>query len=253
LSTVAITMAGRGQRFRDVGYDVPKYEVEAHGRTLFRWAIESLRSWIDQGAQFVFLSRAEDAAAGFIAAQCAAAGVASHEVIELPGTTDGQATTALLAGDAVRAPADPFLVYNIDTYVRPGAMRAERARGAGWIPVFPGEGDAWSFAAADSAGRVTELREKVRISPHATVGLYWFGSFDLYADLYERHWSDPAAERAAGERYIAPMYTTLVESGADVWIDRLEPADVVPLGTPAEVDHFAAAPAPRSRQTKSTS
>lgn len=244
MSTVAITMAGRGQRFRDAGYEVPKYEIEVHGRTLFRWALDSLTSWIDDGARFVFLARAEDSAGDFISRECGAAGIASHEVIELPGTTDGQATTALLARDAVHDVAAPFLVYNIDTHVRPGAMRADRARGAGWIPVFPGEGDAWSFAAADSHGRVTEMREKVRISPHATVGAYWFGSFELYADLYERHWSDPSAERAAGERYIAPMYTTLVESGADVWIEQLDLDDVVPLGTPAEVDSFAAAAAP---------
>jgi NDP-sugar pyrophosphorylase family protein len=244
VSTVAVTMAGRGQRFRDAGYDVPKYEIEVHGRTLFRWALDSLQSWIDDGSRFVFLARAEDDASAFIARECGAAGIASHDVIELPGTTDGQATTALLARGAVRDAGEPFLVYNIDTHVRPGAMRAHRARGGGWIPVFPGEGDAWSFAAADDGGRVTEMREKVRISPHATVGLYWFGSFDLYGDLYERHWSDQDAEKAAGERYIAPMYTTLVESGADVWIEPLELDDVVPLGTPAEVDRFAAAESP---------
>lgn len=238
MTTVAMTMAGRGQRFRDAGYDGPKYMVEVRGQTLFRWSIESVRSWIDEGAHFVFLARAEDETKDFIARECEAAGVAGHEVILVDGTTDGQATTALLAQPAVRAPDEPFAVYNIDTHVRAGAMRADRARGAGWIPCFPAEGDAWSFAATGDDDRVVEVREKQRISPHATVGLYWFGSFAAYAELYDRHFTDHGDE--AGERYIAPMYNTLIARGGDVFIERLDLEDVVPLGTPDDVVRFEA-------------
>lgn len=245
MTTIAITMAGRGQRFRDVGYDVPKFAIEVHGRTLFGWALSSLRSWLESGAaRVVFVARAEDRVHPFLERHCAAEGVASYELVELAETTDGQATTALLAGAGVRDPDAPFLVYNVDTHVRPGAIRADDATGDGWIPVFPGAGDGWSFAAADAQGRVTVLREKQRISPHATVGLYWFRSFALYADLYDRHYALPGASDAAGERYIAPMYNTLIAAGREVRIAELALGDVVPLGTPADVERFAQAPPP---------
>jgi hypothetical protein len=239
VTTLAVTMAGRGQRFRDAGFDVPKFEIAVRGRTLFRWAMASLRTWTDAGAQFVFLAREEDEAEAFIARECAAEGIGAFDVVPVAGTTDGQATTALLAAERVRDRGAPFAVYNIDTHVRPHAMRAEAAHGDGWIPCFPGEGDGWSFAALGAGGRVTELREKVRISPHATVGLYWFGSFELYAGLYERHFGAGGEER--GERYIAPMYNTLIAGGGSVFIERLALADVVPLGTPAEVERFSRA------------
>ena len=237
MSTVAVTMAGRGQRFRDAGYDVPKYEIEVRGRSLFRWAMASLRSWTEAGARFVFLAREEDDADAFIARECAAEGIASFAVVPVAGTTDGQATTALLAAPAVADPSAPLAIYNIDTHVRAGAMRAEEAGGDGWIPCFPGEGDAWSFAAVGPNGLVTEVREKVRISGHATVGLYGFGSFEAFAALYERHFAAVGEER--GERYVAPMYNTLIAGGGRVRIAQLTAEDVVPLGTPAEVRRFA--------------
>jgi dTDP-glucose pyrophosphorylase len=237
VTTLAVTMAGRGQRFREAGFDVPKFAIEVRGRSLFRWAMASLRSWADAGAHFVFIAREEDDAEGLIARECAAEGIDAFDVVPVRETTDGQATTALLASERVRDRAAPFAVYNIDTHVRPHAMRAGAARGDGWIPCFPGEGDGWSFAALGDDGRVTELREKVRISAHATVGLYWFGSFELYAGLYERHFlAGSGAE--AGERYIAPMYNSLIDGGGSVFIERLAPEDVVPLGTPAEVERF---------------
>ena len=36
---VVITMGGIGSRFRARGYTVPKYMIEAKGKTLFEWAM----------------------------------------------------------------------------------------------------------------------------------------------------------------------------------------------------------------------
>jgi NDP-sugar pyrophosphorylase family protein len=37
-----ITMAGEGRRFREVGYTLPKMLIEAKGKTLLEWSIDSL-------------------------------------------------------------------------------------------------------------------------------------------------------------------------------------------------------------------
>lgn len=239
MTTVVLTMAGRGQRFRDVGYDVPKFAIEVKGQTLFRWSLVSVASWLREDPQLICVTRSEDSARPFVEEQCRLEGVHDPVVIELDATTDGQATTVLKARDAVLDREAPLVVYNIDTHVRPGAMDSARVRGDGWIPCFPGLGDAWSFAAADEAGRVHDVREKVRISGDATVGLYWFSSFALYEATYAIRYA-PGSELQAGERYIAPMYSTLLDQGRPVFLDRLAPEDVVALGTPADVDRFAA-------------
>ena len=240
---VIITMAGFGRRFLDAGYDRPKYRIDAHGRSLFAWSMLSLRSFIDEGAAFTFIVRAADEAGDFIRAEARALGVETSAVVELGAPTDGQATTAMLARDAVADRAAPMAIYNIDTFVHPDAMPASAMRGEGWIPCFPAAGDAWSFAAADADGRVSEVREKKRISPHATVGFYGFGSFDIYTDVYERHYADPA-NIEKGERYVAPMYNTLIADGADVFIHDVPLNSVIALGTPEDLERFLAGAPP---------
>ncbi len=232
---VIITMAGFGRRFLEAGYSGPKYRLVAHGRTLFAWSIVSLRSFIEEGARFTFVVRAADESEAFIRKEAGALGIASAAVLEIDAPTDGQATTALLAGDSLADPTAPIAIYNIDTFVHPGSLPASAVRGAGWIPCFPGKGDAWSFVDADASGRARNVREKQRISPHATIGLYYFSSFVLYKDVYRRH-----VELDAKERYIAPMYNTLIADGADVFIHSLPYEAVIPLGVPADLERFTA-------------
>lgn len=238
MTTVIITMAGFGRRFLDAGYTVPKYRIEAHGRTLFGWSMLSLRAFIAEGAEFVFVVRRADEARDFIVAETAKIGIARASVVELDEPTDGQATTAMLAAPGVAHPAVPMLIYNIDTFVHPDALPAT-PRGDGWVPCFPGAGDGWSFAKADETGRIHELREKVRISDDATIGLYWFSSFDIYAKNYTDYYSDPA-KLEKGEKYVAPLYNRLIDEDRPVFLHRVPFPAVIPLGTPAEVERFLA-------------
>jgi dTDP-glucose pyrophosphorylase len=241
---VVITMAGEGRRFREAGYDVPKYAIPALGRPLFSWSMESLRSFIDAGWRFVFIVRRADDARSFITAAAGTLGIAGFSLVELDAPTDGQATTALLAGRVIEDAASAIAIYNIDTHVEARALPVAAIRGDGWIPCFPGVGDGWSFVRLDeTSGRAVEIREKKRISPHATIGLYFFSSFALYRSTYERYYAVPEhLER--GERYIAPMYNPLVADGRAVHISEVPLNAVHPLGTPRELAHFLAHPPP---------
>jgi NDP-sugar pyrophosphorylase family protein len=237
MTNVVITMAGAGQRFRDAGYTCPKYCISVHGKTLFSWAMMSLASFIKEGAVFTFICRSEDTAAGFIEAECRGLGIHRYAVLQLDTQTDGQATTALMAESVLENQALPFLIYNIDTFVHPNAIDAARVRGDGWIPCFPGKGDGWSFAKADPSGKVLELREKLRISPHATIGLYWFSSFHLYKSAYHDYYCD-SSRMEKGEKYVAPLYNQLIGNSLDVFIHEVPYDMVIPLGTPQEVNDF---------------
>ena len=69
-------------------------------------------------------------------------------------------------------------------------MKYEDISGDGHIPCFHAEGDHWSFAKLDNAGKVIEVREKVRISDNCTFRAYYFSSAKLYEDLYQEYYVD---------------------------------------------------------------
>jgi len=245
--TLAITMAGRGSRFVAAGYDRPKYEIMALGLPLFDWSMLSLEAFRKDGWGFRFATR-DSAAEDFVRSRCAVLGITDIGFLHLDEVTDGQATTALMVAET--APADaPFAVYNIDTFVRPHAMTPPAPQScAGWIPCFPAPGDGWSFARCDDAGEVVELREKQRISDHATVGFYWFDSAARYRDAYVSYYA-VAGREEKGERYIAPLYNQIIAEGGRVSIIDLAMDDVGMLGTPDQVDAFKATPTDAALQT----
>ena len=230
---IVITMGGLGARFRKAGYALPKYEIEARGKTLFEWSLLSLKEFWQE--HFIFLVRAEDQAKTFIQETCKKIGLKQIHIIELDYLTKGQAETALYAEECWDA-QDSMLIYNIDTYVEPGHLKPSHMLGDGAIPCFYAEGTHWSFVRTDEDGRVVEVREKERISDNCSIGAYYFRSCDLYASLYRRFYGDGSPSMA--EQYIAPMYNALLADGGDVRLVEIAQEAVHVLGTPEELVAF---------------
>ena len=236
---VVITMGGLGSRFRKAGYTVPKYMIDAKGKTLFEWSLISLEGYLDRVDKFVFLAMEDETVdvEGFVRGKCAELGIENYELILLDHLTDGQATTALLA-NKYWDPSHALLVYNIDTYVEAGEMNWQELKGDGFIPCFQADGDHWSFVRLDGEGRVVEIKEKQRISPYCTLGAYYFRTCQLYEDLYHEYYDVPRDDLVNGEKYIAPLYDYLLSKGGDIYISDIAPERVHVLGTPEELEAF---------------
>lgn len=233
---VIITMAGLGSRFRQAGYKIPKYMIEAKGKTLFEWSMDSLLGYNEHVSKYIFVVRREDQAAEFIREQSRRYGIQDSEILEIDHMTDGQATTCMLAIPRCD-PEEPVLIYNIDTYVEPYEMKYADILGDGHIPCFHAEGEHWSFARLDEKGNVAEVREKVRISDNCTLGAYYFSSAGLYQRLYEEYYADDS-RMEKNEKYIAPMYNYMIEKGLSVTISLVDAEKVHVLGTPEELQEF---------------
>lgn len=235
---VVITMGGLGSRFRKEGYTVPKYMIEAKGKTLFEWSMISLDGYKKDVNQYIFIAMKEEGIdmEGFIKEKCQELEIDNYHLILLDYLTDGQATTATLA-EKYWNKEHALLIYNIDTYVEPGQMNSEELKGDGFIPCFKAEGDHWSFVRLDEQERVVEIKEKQRISDHCTLGAYYFKTCGLYKKLYDEYYSEEK-NLVKGEKYVAPLYDYLLSKGGEIYISDIAPERVHVLGTPEELQFF---------------
>lgn len=235
---IVITMGGLGSRFRKMGYKVPKYMIDAKGKSLFEWSMISLEGYKENVAQYIFIAMKDEECdvESFISKKCEELGIKDYHVILLDYLTDGQATTAMMA-EKYWNPGHALLIYNIDTYVEAGEMNSAELRGDGFIPCFQAEGDHWSFVRLDDSGKVVEIKEKKRISNYCTLGAYYFKTCSLYKQLYDEYYSK-TTELVNGEKYVAPLYDYLLSKNGEIYISDVKPERVHVLGTPEELQAF---------------
>ena len=209
---IVITMAGLGLRFREAGYNVPKYMIEVKGKTLFEWSMDSLRDVLKDAGSCIFVALKDNEVDvdDFIRTKCKSMGINSYSLVLLDEVTDGQATTAMSVSD-MWDDNHSLLIYNIDTYVEPGEIIPEDFRGDGFIPCFKALGDHWSFVRLDESGRAVEIKEKKRISDNCTIGAYYFRTCKLFKHLYETYYENKVESKT--EKYVAPLYNHLLEEG----------------------------------------
>lgn len=242
---IVIPMAGHSRRFREAGYDRPKYELPLQGESLFARCVRSFERYFDS-ERFLFVARREFEAERFVATECKRLGIRDYRTVTLDRPTRGQAETVLLGlRQAACDGNDALLVFNIDT-IRPGyAFPAEALDADGYLDVVRAQGEHWSFVrpAASFTRRVAETSEKRRISELCCTGLYYFAraaDFIAACDAALHHADANAAADTGnyltrwGEAYIAPLYNDLIAAGKHIVYAEAPAAQVLFAGTPLE-------------------
>jgi NDP-sugar pyrophosphorylase family protein len=235
-------MAGRGSRFADAGYELPKPLLPIHGVPMIEVVARNLTP--SEPVRFVFICRREHLEEyGFedvlrrTAPGC--------EILTVDRVTEGAACTVMLTEDAVDpddvlviANSDQWVDHDIDTHL--ATLRRERLDGL--IMTMTADDPKWSFVELDRSARVTNVVEKEVISNEATVGIY---TFSRAADYFNAARAMVAADkRVNGEFYVAPTYNELIARGAVIGIDNVgaEAAGMYGLGVPADYESFLALP-----------
>lgn len=235
---IVIPMAGRGSRFADAGYTVPKPMIPVHGVPMIRVVIENIRPSTPH--RFIFICQAE-AVQKFDLRERLATWAPGSALVEIDGITDGAACTVLSAKHEIdrEAPlmianSDQYVDINIDDYL---AEINDRALD-GLIMTMDADDPKWSFAALDEDNFVTRVVEKQPISRHATVGIY---NFSRGADFIDGAQAMIDADlRVNGEFYVAPVYDQLILGGAKIGIFNVgsEGNGMYGLGIPSDLELF---------------
>lgn len=234
---IVISMAGMSSRFFDAGYAEPKYQLRAFGETLFAHSIRSFERYFDD-TPFLFITLEQYSAADFVREECGNLGISDAKIVVLDELTRGQAETVHKGLAAAGVHDEPITIFNIDT-AEPGFVQPDFADECdGYLDVFVGTGDNWSFAkpASDDSDRVIETAEKNPISDLCSTGLYHFASSSEFLSAYRSQLEGGLDGLTRGEIYVAPLYNFLIADGRDIRYRILARENVIFFGTPAEYE-----------------
>jgi NDP-sugar pyrophosphorylase family protein len=218
-------MAGRGRRFKDAGFRVPKPMIDVDGKPMIQRVIENLTpDRIDYRFIFIYLKEQED----FILPTLQKYGGITIPVNE---TTVGSTSTVLHAREyidnsnpVIIAACDQIIDFDINDFL----MFVEGLDGC--LLTYKSSNPHHSYSRLEDDS-VVETAEKKVISDNANVGIYYFGSgkeFCKAAEM-ELHKKDNYKD----EYYIAPVYNYL--ENRNIKIYEVKESDCHILGTPVEL------------------
>ena len=231
-----IPMAGLSSRFFKAGYTVPKYQLPMGDAPVFDWALRSFESYFESDL-FVIIVRDVYDTVDFVKDRLNTLGIKQFKIHVLDQETQGQAhTVALGIDDADISDHEPVYIFNIDTF-RYGFKKPDFVDEVdGYLEVFEGDGDHWSFIALDQNDRVIQTTEKQRISNLCSDGLYFFRSKQLYQQVFEQ--AQQHSLTVNQEYYIAPMYNLLIKQHASIGYFKITLDQIDFCGTPHEYQYL---------------
>ena len=224
---IILPMVGNSSRFFNDGYSRPKYELELGGKSLFERVLDGLLASTHDQINFHFGVRSDFLGRKFVE-QMMKRYNNVYSILDFERATSGQAATVfeILQKSNVR---ENIYIFNIDT-ILVNYKLSDFSGCAGGLDLFQADGNHWSFAKLSDNGQVTETAEKKRISDHASTGMYFFDTFETYKTCFD----NPNNFRDSNEKYVAPMYNSLILSGGIVGSRNINPDQIILVGTPSE-------------------
>lgn len=241
MMNIVLPIAGRGSRFADAGYSLPKPLIPVHGMPMIELVVHNVRPKVPHRFTFIALQEHLEqtdlrAVLKRVSPDCS--------IVPVDKVTEGAACTVLLSRDIINTD-EPLMLANSDQYVDIDINEYLGAAGDadGLIMTMWANDNKWSFVELNASGNIVRVVEKEVISNDATVGIY---NFKRGADFVR------GAEqmikknlRVNGEFYVAPVYNELIQEKAKLVPHRI--AGMHGLGVPSDLNAFLALPWTKGR------
>ena len=234
---IIIPMAGRGSRFKNNGYLLPKPFIDVDGQPMISMVIDNLKPQ-SINYEFIFIALKEHVDNYFLE-DILKDKLENFKLVIIDDVTDGAAQTVLKAShlfdtdeNALIANCDQFIDIDIEKY-----LLNINVSSYGDIQCMYANSPKWSYIEY-SDNYVKKVVEKEVISDVATTGLYWFKSGKLCIKYLKKLVANNI--KSKGEFYVAPAYNLLIEDGLQVTFSTIgKDSDVMyGTGTPDDLNYF---------------
>lgn len=235
---IILPIAGRGSRFAEAGFELPKPLIPVHGKPMIEVVVNNIRPKREHRFIFVALKEHLEHLGMKMTLERIAPGCI---IVPVEHVTEGAACTVLLAKNYINnhnplmiANSDQFVDININDYL----VKIDVEQADGLIMTMFANDPKWSYVGLTSDGLVNTVVEKEVISNEATVGIYNFKHGSDFVKAAEQMISKDL--RVNNEFYVAPAYNELICNGAKIIYYNIgeEYNGMHGMGIPSDLRHF---------------
>jgi 3,4-dihydroxy-2-butanone 4-phosphate synthase len=233
---ILIAMAGSGERFKDVGYNLPKPLINVYGRPM----IERVLDGLGFPGKYIFIVQQQHIN-NYHIDQTLIDLVPDCEIVASEGLTKGQACSLLLASDFIDTD-EPLLIVNCDNYfdwdIDSVLKMASSQNCDGMIFTFEDDSNnkGWSYAEVSADGVVLRTAEKQIISNIALAGaFYWKHGKDFVK--YANDMIDKGIT-TNGEYYVSPIFNEAIQDGKLITNYNILDMVSMSIDTPDDLNNF---------------
>lgn len=221
-----LPLAGKGTRFRNAGYETPKFLLELGKRAILEWQLSEM----DVSVPTLLILNYSDDVMTEVYGFMKSLRFVDFDIVQI-GDTEGQMESVyeglkkskyfnrdysafIFNGDTIRLGRFPFsLFFESESEI--------------FVEVFEQGGTHWSFV--DSLGKVGTISEKVRISSLCSTGLYGFRSTKKMCSTFSK-----LKPKKAAEYYVSALISVMLEDSAEVESFLSSSDNFFNCGTPEE-------------------
>lgn len=237
---IVIPMAGKGSRFSNAGYQIPKPLIEINGNSMIELVTYNITPQKEH--RFIYLCLQEHLKKYNLEKKLKAL-EKNCIIIAVSEVTEGPACTVLLAEEYINnneelmiANSDQYIDIDINKYLQ------NINKKDGLIMTMYAKDSKWSFIQYNEKREVTLVKEKEVISEEATVGIYNFTRGKDYVK-YSKQMIEKN-KRVNGEFYVAPVYNEMIKAKKSIGFYNIgsEERGMYGLGTPEDLNKFLHSP-----------
>lgn len=234
---IVLPIAGRGSRFANAGYNLPKPLIKVHGKPMIEVVVNNIKPKVNH--RFIFLAL-QDHLDGLGMRDTLNRIAPGCEIVPVTQVTEGAACTVLLAKNLINN-SDQLMIANSDQWVDIDIneyLSVLNDDCDGLIMTMWADDPKWSFVGLDENGYVKNVVEKKVISNEATVGIYNFKKGLDFVKSAEQMIQKNL--RVNNEFYVAPAYNEMIVNKSKIKIYNVgkENNGMHGLGIPSDLNLF---------------
>lgn len=229
---LVMPMAGKGQRFFDTGYCMPKPLIEIAGRPFFYWSAMSILKDMDvQDLTFIVLqnhiinNHIDEVIKHYFP---------TARIESIPDVLPGPVYTSLKGTENIQDDL-PIVFNDCDHMFRCRklsiVLRTAQDLADAYLLTFESQAPQYSYVAYSNTGKLKGTVEKKVVSNHAICGAYVFKNIELFRSCAQKYILDCPYN----ETYMSGIYNVMCNENKDVRDLLLD--FHVEFGTPEEYEN----------------